>query len=75
MTKHWMVLTVDVDVGIRVTVAMFVADVALYHLGIFRRDVNERQVVPQTAKSPRIFIQLCTAHYFARITHHSECRK
>jgi len=57
-----MVLTIDVDVGISETVAMFVGDVALYHLSIFCRHVHKRQVVEFTTDTPRVGLHLCSCH-------------
>jgi len=53
------VLTVDVDVGVGVVVAMLVAHVTLDHLGILYRHVDKRQVVQHATEPSRIFRQRC----------------
>jgi len=58
LTKHQVILTVDVDVSVGEIVAVLVANVALNHLSILRRHVQKRQVMQQSSNAPRISLQL-----------------
>ena len=50
---------VDVEVGVREDVAVFVADVALYHLSVRRCHVHERQLIQSADDTSWVHRQLC----------------